>query len=63
MKKRILPVTVSTLEALTFFVQEGCRLVYMQWLFFEGYRAEILHSVFKQHYKLKFASLVVWGGD
>ena len=49
-KKRILPITVTTLEALSACAQEDCRLVYMNWVFFEGYRLEILQILRKYGY-------------
>ena len=51
MRRKILPITVSTMEALTACVNEECRLVYMQWVFFEAYRLEIMQILYGNGYK------------
>ena len=50
MKKRALPVTVTTLEALLTCVAVGNSLIYMNGLFFEGYRPEISQILHKHGY-------------
>ena len=42
MKKTVLAITVSTLEALLAAAKNGDPVIYMYWLFYESYRAEIL---------------------
>ena len=47
----MLAISVSTLEALLATTEDGLPVIYMDWLFFEAYRPEILHILRSHGYR------------